>query len=306
MHKKHFVLIALVALAGGSIPPFAKLGLQSFEPFTLVFFRFLFASIVLYFFVPKKELSIKNLFKFRWVGLVGALNPIFIFLALKYIPSNITALFYATIPGLSVLYLLLIKHVRTSGAQIAGFMLGLMGVAMISAHTATAGSGHNLYLGLVLAAVAVFAFFAYGIMSKEELRKEHISGAALAFYFTLITVLVALPLAIVETARKPWFDSISLSAFMATLYLGFIGTGVQYLLYQKALHVMEAAQANIFIYLQPIVTVVFAALLVHEPVTWQIVLAGFIVLLGARLALDKPKQNLRLSKKAKLSRSSAR
>jgi len=93
MNKKHIGLIALVAFAAGSIPPFAKLALESFDPFTLVFFRFLAASVVIYFFMPRKEISFEMLKKMRWVGLIGALNPIFLFLGLRYIPANITPLF---------------------------------------------------------------------------------------------------------------------------------------------------------------------------------------------------------------------
>ncbi len=277
-------------MAGGSIPPFAKLALESFDPFTLVFFRFLAASIVIYFFMPKKELSLQNLYKLRWIGIIGALNPIFIFLALQYIPSNITALFYAIIPGLSVLYLMFVKHVRTSFAQIAGFVLGLIGVGIVSLHTAVSTDGSNPYIGIGLILVSVFAFFAYGIMSKEEQRKDQISGTALAFYFAVITTIISIPFAVVETVQNPWFGNVTLWPLLATLYLGFIGTGAQYLLYQRALKVMEAAQANIFIYLQPIITVVLAALVVDEAITWQIFIGGVIVLFGARLALSTPKK----------------
>lgn len=288
MNRKHFLLIALVALAGGSIPPFAKLALESFGPFTLVFFRFLAATIVMYFFMPKKELSLKHLVSLRWVGIVGALNPIFIFLALQHIQSNITALFYAIIPGLGVAYLWLAKGEKTLPRQLLGFALGLVGVAIISLQTvASKADGGNPWVGITFMLIAVLSFFAYGIMSKEHLRTEKVSGTALAFYFAVITTVLSLPFAVYETVQQPWFGHVGVVALLATLYLGFIGTGAQYLLYQRALKVMEAAQANIFIYLQPIITVVLAALLVGETITWQIFVAGVIILFGARLALSK-------------------
>ncbi|HCR55759.1 TPA: hypothetical protein DIV49_02195 [Candidatus Saccharibacteria bacterium] len=290
MNRKHFLLIALVALAGGSIPPFAKLALESFGPFTLVFFRFLAASIVMYFFMPKKELSLKHMVNLRWVGIVGALNPIFIFLALQHIQSNITALFYAIIPGLGVAYLWLLRGEKTSATQLAGFALGLIGVGIISLQTVTGkADGGNPWVGITFMLIAVFSFFAYGIMSKERQRSTKISGTALAFYFAVITTVLSLPFAVYETVQQPWFGHVAIIPLLATLYLGFIGTGAQYLLYQRALKVMEAAQANIFIYLQPIITVVLAALLVGEAITWQIFLAGVIILFGARLALSTQK-----------------
>lgn len=290
MNRKHFLLITLAALAGGSIPPFAKLALETFDPFTLVFFRFLAASVVIYFFMPKHELSWKHLLQLKWVGIIGALNPIFIFLALPHIQANIVTLFYAIIPGMGVAYLWFQKRDKATPQQLLGFVLGLIGVAIISLHTVTSKDGGNPWLGILFASVAVVSFFIYGIMSKEHQRSEKVSGVALAFYFSVITTVVSFPIAVYQTVQQPWFDQVALIPLLAMLYLGFIGTGAQYLFYQRSLKVMEAAQANIFIYLQPIVTVILAALLVGEAITWEIFIGGVIVLFGARLALSERKQ----------------
>lgn len=290
MEKKHLLLIALVAIAGGSIPPFAKLALRDFGPFTLVFFRFLAASLVIYLFLPKHELSLRTLVRLKWVAIVGALNPVFIFLALQHLPANIIGLFYAVIPGLGVWYLWTTQKIKGTFEQLAGFVLGLAGVALISQQTATGKAGDTPWLGLIFVTIAVLGFFAYGLMSKEQQRVQKISGAALAFYFAVVTTIVSLPLAVYETATHPWFGHIELTPVLAVLYLGFIGTGIQYLLYQRALKVMEVAHANIFIYLQPVFGIILAALVVGEHITLLLLLGGAITLVGARLALSKPRE----------------
>lgn len=289
MNKRNLLLIALVALASGSIPSFAKLALTDFGPFTLVFFRFLAATLVMYVFLPKNDLSIKKLLQLKWIAAIGALNPIFLFLALGHLPSNAVALFYAIIPGLSVGYLWIVRRERESLTQIFGFCIGIIGVAIISLQTIAAKTEGEPWLGIVFASVAVLGFFAYGIMSKEQQRSQNISGVALAFYFAVVTTVMSLPFALYETIARPWFSDVGIIPLAATLYLGFIGTGAQYLLYQKALSSMETAQANIFIYLQPLVALALAALLVGEAITWQLLIGGGIVLLGARLALSDSK-----------------
>ena len=55
---------------------------------------------------------------------------------------------------------------------------------------------------------------------------------------------------------------------------------------------MEAAQANIFIYLQPVVGIVLAAMLVGEAITLQLILGGVTVLVGAWLALSNKKKKV--------------
>jgi len=187
------------------------------------------------------------------------------------------------------MYLWVAKRSKVSLKNLLGFALGLIGVTIISLDTIVTKSAGNPLLGIGFAAIAVLAFFAYGIISKEHQLHNRISATALAFYFTVITTVVSLPFAIYETISAPWFHDISLFSSLAALYLGFIGTGAQYLLYQRALKVMETAQANIFIYLQPVVTFSLAAVIVGETVSWQVVTGGMIVLAGAHLALSRRK-----------------
>lgn len=287
--KNKFVLIALVALAGGSIPPFAKLALEVFEPFTLVFFRFLAASAVIYYFLPKNELSLKKLLELKWVAIIGAGNPIFIFLSLQHLPSNSTALFYSFVPSLGVAYLWFAKREKIHSMQLFGFVAGLVGVSIISADIISANENGNPLLGLIFASLAVLAFFSYGILSKEMQRNTNVSGTALAFYFAVVTTLISAPIAFTESLSSPWISNLELKHLLAVLYLGFIGTGAQYLLFQKALKVMEAAFANLFVYLQPIIGVVLAYFIVGEEITMQLILGGIVVLIGARMALSTTK-----------------
>ena len=287
MLKNKYALILFIALAGGSIPPFAKLALEVFDPFTLVFFRFCAASIVIYLFLPKSELSLSRLKELKWIALIGSFNPIFIFLALQYIPSNITGLFYALIPGLGAFYLLLSGKGKPSTLQLAGFLTGIIGVGMISIETLSENTIENLWLGFLFGSIAVISFFFYGILSKEKQRSVLIDGVSLAFYFAVITTIISAPIALYETVSNPWFSDLSVKYVLATLYLGFVGTGAQYLLFQKALKTMEAAYANLFIYLQPLIGALLAYLLVGESITFALVVGAVVILIGARMALTK-------------------
>ena len=67
-------------------------------------------------------------------------------------------------PGLGVIYLLATKGIKPSVMQAAGFILGLVGVAIISVGTADTFESSNVALGVLLAAVAVISFFYYGIL----------------------------------------------------------------------------------------------------------------------------------------------
>src|SRR5690348_801500 len=100
------VLILIAAIAGGSVPPFAKIAETVFQPFTLVFIRFFFATLVLLPFIyQRKELNLKALKDLSWVSIIGSLNPILLFIALLFTTASVSPLIYAAVPLMTVLYM---------------------------------------------------------------------------------------------------------------------------------------------------------------------------------------------------------
>ena len=55
------------------------------------------------------------------------------------------------------------------------------------------------------------------------------------------------------------------------------------ILSSDALAVLPATQVGAFIYLEPLVTLVVAALMLGEPITWASLVGGAVILLGVTL-----------------------
>lgn len=95
--KDVFMLAITAAFLGGSVPVSAKIALEVFHPFTLIFIRFLTATLFLLPFVWKSGVLKKyRLQSFIPVGIVGALNPILLFIALQYTQASVAPLIYLT------------------------------------------------------------------------------------------------------------------------------------------------------------------------------------------------------------------
>jgi len=108
--NKVFWIVLLAAALGGSIPTISKIGLEVFKPFTLVMIRFLSACLFLLPFVIKSnELSLKKFKQLFLTALFGALNPILFIIALQFTRAQFTALIYAGVPAMTVLYLIVFK-----------------------------------------------------------------------------------------------------------------------------------------------------------------------------------------------------
>ncbi len=75
--------------------------------------------------------------------------------------------------------------------------------------------------------------------------------------------------------------------------LGIFGSGLAYLAWYDALQNLTANQAGVFLYIEPLVAMLLALLVLDEPVTWASLLGGAIIILGVWLVNRKPQQPLR-------------
>jgi drug/metabolite transporter (DMT)-like permease len=71
--------------------------------------------------------------------------------------------------------------------------------------------------------------------------------------------------------------------WLGVAFLGIFCSGLAYIAWYDALQAMPAAQLGAFLYFEPLVTVVVAAVILAEPVTWVTLLGGGIILLGVWL-----------------------
>lgn len=68
--------------------------------------------------------------------------------------------------------------------------------------------------------------------------------------------------------------------WLGIAFLGIFCSGLAYIFWYDALQVLPVAQTGAFIYLEPLVTVVVAALVIGEPLLWSSLVGGGIILLG--------------------------
>jgi drug/metabolite transporter (DMT)-like permease len=74
--------------------------------------------------------------------------------------------------------------------------------------------------------------------------------------------------------------------------LGVFGSGVAYIAWYDALQVLPASQASAFIYIEPLVTMVVAASLLGEAITFVTIIGGALTILGVYL-VNRPAKQVR-------------
>ena len=130
----------------------------------------------------------------------------------------------------------------------------------------------------ILAAVACWVLYT---AEGKRLIAEH--GALRASAWTMLAAaLLSAPFAPVFVSTDRLFAADAVTVF-TLLYLGVLTSVVAYILWYFALSRLDASRVAVFSNLQPPATAVAAWLVLGEPITWEIVVGGVLVIAGVRI-----------------------
>jgi drug/metabolite transporter (DMT)-like permease len=172
---------------------------------------------------------------------------------------------------------------RMGPRKVAGLCVGFAGAALV----VTRGESAARLLALeatrgdLLVLASTLNWAIYTVLGHATIRR--LGAARATAGAMLLGWLMLLPLFVAFTG---WHDyaRLSISGWAAVLFLGFACSGLGYLLWVSALERVEASRVAAFLYVEPLVTLAAAVLLLAEPVGVTAALGGLLVLCGVFLA----------------------
>ena len=264
-------LTVLAAIWGASFL-FMRVAARDFGALPLVQVRLTLGALVLLPFLwqARAQFPLK-----RWpmLALIGAINSAVPFALFAWAAQRAPAGIGAITNSLAVLFTALVAFAfygeRIGGKRVAALFGGFAGVVVLaSAKTAGADVG-----GAVLAGTS--AAFLYGI--GANLVRTRLSGyppAAVAAATLGSAALILLPFSIAA-----WPDhALQAKSWGAAIALGVLCTGVAYALYYRLIKRVGAARAVTVTYLVPLFAVAWAWIVLGEPLTWPMAIAGALIL----------------------------
>jgi drug/metabolite transporter (DMT)-like permease len=293
MDKKVWLTYGMLTLATatwGSAFIAGKFAVQSFEPASVAFLRFLGATILLFPLMwimekNRKKPTLKDYGLFAVLGLTGiALYNIFFFLATKHAPVIKSSLFIASNPVLIVLLSGLFLKEKIKKNNILGMIIALTGVTFII----TEGHVDSLFkLGfepidwVLLGAVISWAL--YSVVGKVVLKKY--SAVESTTYAVAFGTLFLFPFALVETTWQE-IQVASVSTWIAIAHMSILVTVVSFIMYYYGIKEVGAARASIFINVMPVSAVVMATFFLGETFTWAHGVGAAFVLSGVYIGTN--------------------
>ncbi len=271
-------IFVAIGLIWGASFLFIAIGLESLEPGVITSLRVGLGAITLAL-LPGSRIRLLPEDRSRmvalsviWVGIPFTLFP----LAEQHINSAVAGLLNGAVPMFTAMFGLLFFRRRTTGPQLLGLGIGLVGVAMISLPSLSEGSSQALGVGLV-----VLATFCYGLATNlaAPLQARYGSRGVMTRMLALATVWT-LPFGVVSIPDS----HVELVPLLAVLVLGVVGTGVAYLLMGSLVSRVGPTRASFITYVIPVVSLVLGVVFKDDHVAALAVGGVALVVTGALLA----------------------
>lgn len=281
------VSLVLVMLIWGNAMVVIKVAQDEVPPLLLVLLRFALASAIL---LPLAQArggldTLPRPLPIGTLALMGLTGVTLFFtgvgLALLYTTVSASALIQGAIPAVTASLAVLLLGERFSRGRALGIGLSVLGVLVLMIGEDGGRDAPNPLLGNLLVVGAVVAWSIYTILGK---RLQHAPQLAVTTYSTLVGTLLVLPLAAWDLAHFSW-GTMSAGVWVAVVYLGAGASALSFLLWNRALQVLDASQVGNFVNLLPLVGIVSAALFLGElPAVGQLT-GGALVLAGVWLVV---------------------
>lgn len=274
-------LLALGAIWGASFL-FQRVASEPFGVFALVEMRLALGALVLLPFLWAARSKIKGTLWLK-LAVVGALNSAIPFMLFAWGAARAPAAIGAIANSLTVMFAAIVAFAlygeRIGGRRLVGLVAGFAGVVvLVGSKTSGAGAPAAAIAGTVAALL-------YGISGNlvrkyvADVPPMAIAGATLVWSSLLVA-----PFAIANWPTH----AIAAPAWGSAIALGLICTGFAYALYFRLIQRIGAARAATVTYLVPLFGITWAWLILGEPLTASIAIAGALILGGVALSQQKP------------------
>ena len=262
-----------------------KIALRYVSPVTVVWLRFATGFVILagavYLRKQFQWIKAKDALYFALLGFIGITFH-------QWLQSNglvtsqatTTAWIVATTPIFMALLGWLVLKERMNWIQVVGVFVAALGVILVvtKGDLSTLFQGHFGSPGDFLILISSPNWAVFSVLSRRGLKQ--FPPALMMLYVMLFGWLLTSALfftgpGLAEVSSLPW------QGWVATvIVLGVFSSGFAYIFWYDALSILPVAQTGAFVYLEPFVTAIVAALLLREKLGLLGYMGGITILVG--------------------------
>ena len=270
--------------------------MENFNAAEILFVRFFTAFCVLFAIrlIKGKEPAVEKASKkdeliFAGCGLTGLfLYGTLEIISMKYTYASNTSTIVSTNPFFIALFaIIFLKEEKPRLNFFLGFLIAISGVAIISFNGSTQ-FGLNP-LGDILALLSAVSWGVYTTLIKKVSDKGYstVYVTRHTYFWGAIIMALSLPFFGLNTDLTRFAEPISL---FSLLFLGIIASCTCFLAWNYATKAIGPVNSGIYIYSIPVVTIIFASIMLHEKVNYLSFAGIILVIIGTVISSIRKKQ----------------
>ncbi len=265
------------------------------KPFGLIFIRVLGATILFWLaslWAPNEKIDRKDYMRFFYCALAGmSINMLMFFKGLSLSTPINSAIIITISPILVFVLSAIIFKERIKLLKYIGISLGLLGALLLILFSKEVRvDAPNIPLGNIMFVINGSAYAVYLILAKPLTQKYH--AITLMKWLFLLAVFINLPVTFSEFLEVKWAQ-LPFTAIWRIVFVVLGTTFLTYLLNIFALKTLKPSSLSIFIYVQPLIGILFALVIGSDTMSVIKIGGASLIFIGVYLVLKKPKQNLK-------------
>ena len=279
------VILAIISAICYGINPLGALFLyeEGLNVNSVIFYRFIFASILLaIFMIIKKDsfyLKFKEIILLALLGLLFGISAISLFNSFLYMDAGLASTVLFIYPIFVAIIMALFFKEKNSIITILSIVFAFLGVVLLYE-----SDGANVSnFGIFLVIVSSLCYAIYIVIINQYLK---ISALKVTFYsmlFCTITILI-----------HSFFDSslnimplVNFNMWFYTIFLALVPTMISLLFLIKAIQLIGSTSASILGALEPLTAVLIGVYVFNEKITFWLVIGIVFILFGVILIVLK-------------------
>jgi drug/metabolite transporter (DMT)-like permease len=287
MGSASLLRLALLAVLWGGSFTFIKLSLEGLTPGQLVLGRLVLGAAVLVVIAGYRRVGLpRSRVVWGHVAAAALFGNVVPFLLLSYGEQTTGAGIAGVLVGCTPLLTLAIAAValpgeRTTVRKVTGLLVGFLGVVLVVGPWRGAAGSTGGQLACLGAALSYAAGFVY---VRRYLSPRRLAALSLA----AAQLLAAVALQVVVTPLLDWHTPRFTSRVtVGIVVLGLLSTGLAYVLYFRLINDVGATTASAVNYLVPVAAVIVGVAVLGEPVEWNLLVGGVVVIAGVAFAENR-------------------
>jgi len=261
-----------------------KVALQFAVPITVVWLRFAMGVVILGLVVKLRgQFAFPQGKDWAYFALLGFLGITFHqwlqSTGLVTAQATTTGWIVASSPIFMALLGLVVLKEGLRWEQVVGIALATIGVLLVvtKGNLSTLANGQFGNTGDILVLISALNWAVFSTLSRSGLQRHR---ATFMMFYIMTFGWLFTSILFFATPRLTPIAQIPLNGWLAIAFLGVFCSGIAYIFWYDALQALPVAQTGAFLYIEPIITVIVAAIILHERLLLATIIGGITILVG--------------------------